>query len=112
MQPAGDGVLIPSDTRNDGHHSIVSEVIALIEHVQASMGLLEAALARESAPGNEEVAADIVVLDDITPRYVRANAALSDCRARLGVTLHLLLDTTTSRQGTCRHRPLGFAGHA
>lgn len=117
QKPAGDGALIPSGGRNDGHHSIVSEMIALIEHVQTSMGLLEAALARESAPGNQEVAADIVVLDDVTPCYVKANAALSDCKARLGLTLHLLLDTSTSGQGSDRsahggHRPVGFAGHA
>ena len=85
----------PSGDRNDGHHSIVSELVSLVEHVQASMMLLEAAIARELAPGNQDVAGNVFVLDGITPRYVRANAALNACNAGLGVALHYLLDAGT-----------------
>ena len=52
------------------------------------MKLLEAAIARESAPGNQEAAGNVFVLDDVTPRYVKANAALNACNAGLGVALH------------------------
>jgi hypothetical protein len=40
------------------------------------------------------------VLDDVTPRYVRANAALNACNAGLGVALHLLQDIRSSKQET------------
>jgi hypothetical protein len=101
MQRAtGNGASIQSDGRNDDHHSIVSELASLIEHVQASIELLEAALARESTLGNQEASANVVILDDVTPRYVKANAALNACSAGLGVALHLLLDNKTSGHGT------------
>ncbi len=97
---AGGGVSSPSGDRNDGHHSIVSELVSLIEHVQASMQLLEAAIARETAPGNQDAAGNVFVLDDVTPRYVKANAALNTCNAGLGVALHYLLDTGAARHET------------
>lgn len=118
MQRAtGNGASIQSDGRNDDHHSIVSELVSLIEHIQAGTELLEAALARESALGNQEAATNVVILDDVTPRYVKANAALNACSAGLGVALHLLLDTETSGHGTGRlagsdHRPARSTGRA
>jgi hypothetical protein len=101
MQTAADGgISSPSDVRNDGHHSIASELVSLIEHVQASMKLLEAAIARESAPDDLEAAAgNLFVLDDVMPRYVKASAALSACNAGLGVALHYLLDARAARHG-------------
>lgn len=94
---ADDGVPGPCGDRNDGHHSIVSELVSLIEHVQTGMKQLEAAIARECAPGNQDAAGNVFVLDDVTPRYVKANAALNACNASLGVALHHLLDARTPR---------------
>lgn len=68
---AGGGTLSQFGDRNDGHHSIVSELVSLIEHVQASMELFEAAVARETAPGNQEASGNVFVLDDVTPRYLK-----------------------------------------
>ena len=96
MQAAAGGeVSNPSSDRNDGHHSIVSDLVSLIGHVQAGIKLLEAAIAREAASCKEE-AAGVFVLDDVTPHYVKANAALNACNAALGVALHHLLDTRTT----------------
>ncbi len=68
------------------------------------MKLLESAIASETAPGGEDNAADIVVLDDVTPRYASVNAALSSCNAGLGVALHILQDDTrTARRRTGLH---------
>jgi hypothetical protein len=64
------------------------------------MKLIESAITSEASLGNQEVAANIVVLDDVTPRYVRANAALNACNAGLGVALHLLQDIRSSKQET------------
>lgn len=98
MQASADGrVPSPIGDRNDGHHSIVSELVSLIEHVQAGMKQLEAAIARETAAGNQDAASNVFVLDDVTPRYVKANAALHACNAGLGVALHYLLDARAPR---------------
>ena len=96
---AGSGASSQSGDRNDGHHSIVSELVSLIEHVQASMKLLEAAIAREAAPGNQEASGNVFVLDDVTPRYAKASAALNACDAGLGVALHYLLDARSTING-------------
>ena len=68
MQASADGrVPSPSGDRNESHHSIVSELVSLIEHVQAGMQLLEAAIARETALDNQDAAGNVFVLDDVTP---------------------------------------------
>jgi len=97
MQNAVDGgVSVPSDGQNDGHPSIVLDLVSLIERVQASMRLLDTAIAREATLGGQDLASNIVVLDDVTPRYVSANAALGTCKAGLGMALHFLLDPNAS----------------
>jgi hypothetical protein len=102
MQDAG-GAIVPSEGRNESYHSIVSELVSLIEHVQASMKLLESAIASESAPDGQE-AANVVILDDVTPRYAQASAALNSCNASLHVALHVLQDTRTAKHGTDERR--------
>jgi hypothetical protein len=89
---AGGGSSVETDSRDDGHRSIVSDLTSLIEHVQASMKLIESAIASETSSGTDDIAAKFVVLDDVTPRYVKAGAALKACDAGLGVALHFLLD--------------------
>jgi hypothetical protein len=118
MQNASDGdASVQPEARNDGYRSIVSDLISLIEHVQASTQLIESAIAREASLGNHEVAANVIVLDDVTPRYAKANAALSACSARLGIALHFLLESRTSKHGADEtaesdRRPLRLIGHA
>jgi hypothetical protein len=101
MQSAkGGGVSARSDDRNDGDRSIVSELVSLIEHVQASMKLIESAIAMEPALSDPGTFDNVVVLDDVTPRYQNARAALKTCNTGLEVTLHLLRDSKTSPHGT------------
>jgi hypothetical protein len=104
MQDAASGsAIVPSEGRNESYHSIVSELVSLIEHVQASTKLLESAIAGEAASDGEE-AANVVILDDVTPRYAQASAALDSCNASLGVALHVLQDTRTAKYGTDERR--------
>jgi hypothetical protein len=84
------------DGRNDNYLSVVTDLVSLIEHIQASIQMLEPVIARALPPGELEAYDDVVVLDDVTPHYVRANTALNACRAGLGVALHCLLDTEAS----------------
>ena len=101
MQSAeGGGFSARSDDRNDGEGSIVSELVSLIEHVRASMKLIESVIAMEPALNDSGTFANVVVLDDVTPRYQNAKAALNTCNSSLEVTLHLLRDTKTSPHGT------------
>jgi hypothetical protein len=98
MQNAASDASTRSGGRNDSHSSIVSDLVSLIAHVEASMNLIETAIAREAPLGNQEISANVVVLDDVTPRYVKANAALNTCHAGLGVALHFLIDSSTAKR--------------
>jgi hypothetical protein len=97
MQNSADcGLPAPSQGPNDGFASIVSNLLSLSQHIQASIELIETAIDRESHGGDQEICADIVVLDDVTPRYAKATAALRACNASLGVAMECLLDTKSS----------------
>jgi hypothetical protein len=88
---AGDGTEPGPD--GDSYRSVVSDLVGLIEHVQASLRLIEQTMVRETSPGNQENIANVIVLDDVSPRYVKATAALKACEAKLGIALHSLLDS-------------------
>jgi hypothetical protein len=88
------------DDRNDSYRAIVSDLTSLIEQVQKCTKLVELAITSEALPGEQEVVAKFVVLDDVTPRYARANATLNTCNAGLNMALHFLRDTGTSERGT------------
>lgn len=118
MQNAiGGGTSTQSDGRNDGYDLIVSDLVSLIERVRESMNLVETAIAEESLLGDQELAANIVVLDDVTPRYTKVCAELTASNAGLAAALHLLLDSRTSRHGTdgwdeSGRRPVRTVGRA
>jgi hypothetical protein len=107
MQNAADS---DATAQNHGYGPIVSDLLALIEHVQASLQLIEAAIGREAPSGNQEVAANIIILDDVTPRYAKAKAALSACSAGLGVAVHFLLESRPSKDGADDRRPVRLVG--
>jgi hypothetical protein len=81
--------------RNHSLGAIVSDLISLVGHVQASIDLIEAAIARETS-GSSPDADHLIVLDDITPRYVNASCALNGCNASLASALRFLLDARSS----------------
>src|SRR5882672_10331235 len=64
MQSAeGSGFSARSDDRNDGEGSIVSELVSLIEHVRASMKLIESAIAMEPANGDPGTSANVAAYE-------------------------------------------------
>jgi hypothetical protein len=97
---AGGGTSSPTE---DLHGAIVSDLMSLIAHVQASMELIEQAIPDKAPLGYWETGANIFVLDDVTPRYASARAALKTCEAHLGATLLLLPATRTPQLGTAAH---------
>ena len=101
MQNAiGDGIESGPDGQNESYLSVVSDLVSLIEHVQASLRLIEQTMVGETSPCGQENAANVIVLDDVSPRYIKAAAALKACDANLGVALRSLLDSRTPRRGT------------
>jgi len=63
--------------------AIGCDLTTLIAHVQASINRIEAAPRRQTSPGDEE-ATSIIVLDDVTPQYIKATYALNTCHVSLG----------------------------
>ena len=61
------GIAIEPEHRNDAYRSVVSDLVSLIDHVQASLMLIETAIAREISVGSPEISANFFVLDDVTP---------------------------------------------
>ena len=87
--------------------AIVSDLISLVEHVQASISLIEGAIARETSVGDGE-AANVIVLDDVTPQYLKAGHALHSCSANLDAALRSLFDARASAHAAATGgRPLG-----
>jgi hypothetical protein len=85
---AGDGASIQSDDQL--LNSIVADLASLISQAQTSIKLVEAAIAT-GALGSRE-AANIVVLDDITPRRSRAHTVLEIRNRGQGPALRFVLD--------------------
>ena len=82
--------------------SIVLDLVILAGRIQASMELVERAIYDESPLGNLEVHDHVVVLDDVTPYYAKASAALHACHAALGQALHSMQGTLASDSGSDR----------
>ncbi|WP_298243184.1 hypothetical protein [uncultured Bradyrhizobium sp.] len=83
----------------DSRRLIAADLRALITRIESSMRLIDAAMMEADtletglAYGDPAGSADIFVLDDITPRYATASAALSACRAGLGHALQCLSES-------------------
>ena len=100
QKAAGGNIAIEPNDRDDAYRSVVSDLVSLIDHVQSSLKLIESAVAREMSLGSQESATDVIVLDDVTPPYVKATAALNACDANLAIALHSLLDSKVPEHGS------------
>src|ERR1700704_2752419 len=89
-----------SDDQDGTFRSVVADLIGLVERIQRSLELVETAIVVEMSAGKEDMSAAVVVLDDVTPGYLKAGAALQACGAGLGLALHLLQAPT--RAGVAR----------
>lgn len=94
-----DGSKPPTDDGEDTYRAVIADLVSLIEHIQASLKRIDAAVAAEAAATVPEMAADVVLLDDVTPRYLKAGAALLACDVGLGVALHLLREPMAFEAG-------------
>jgi hypothetical protein len=85
--------------------AIVTDLISLVEHVQASINLVEGAIVRETSIGDSD-AGNVIVLDDVTPQYLKVGHALHACSASLETALRSLFEAKVSA-----HRPLRLVAY-
>ncbi|WKA29048.1 hypothetical protein [Bradyrhizobium roseum] len=88
---SGDGAAQAPHDQKAAYRAVVSDLVSLVEHVQSSLRLIEQMIDRETPTGGPESSANIIVLDDVSPRYMRAVAALKSCDVSLSVALRSLL---------------------
>jgi hypothetical protein len=98
-----------ASSRSESRNLIVSDLVSLISQVRTSVELVESAIAREAPLGNREISANLVVLDNVAPGYLKANAALNCCHTGLGVALHFLKDAEASQHRAGKHVECGRA---
>jgi hypothetical protein len=87
MAARGDDIAVGPADGNDAYRLIVSDLVSLIEHVQTSLRQIESVIDRESSTVGDDMSADVIVLDDVTPCYVKAGAALKACDVDLDIAL-------------------------
>ena len=97
----GTGSSMPaqSDDRDVVYDAVVAELTSLVARIQASLTMIDSAVALEASTALQEIAANVVVLDDVTPRYLKVGAALKACDAGLRVALHFLREPMVSGSG-------------
>jgi len=96
LNSAGTPLLVTTPEA-DSRQLIAADLRCLIAQIQSSMRLIDAAmidagLERDDG-GDRAGSIDILVLDDVTPRYATASAALNVCRAGPGRALQYLSDS-------------------
>jgi hypothetical protein len=80
----------------DSRQLITAELRSLIARIEISIRLIDAAMEPEDDSAILSAisgSTEIVVLDDVTPRYATASAALNACRAELGQALRKLSES-------------------
>jgi len=74
---------------------IAADLRLLITQIETSMRRIAAAMDQEHT-GDPEGSSDVFILDDVTPRYASASAALNACRARLRQALQYLSESSSA----------------
>jgi len=87
--------MIDTEAGNDSFATLVSSLASLAQHVQTSINLIDSAIAQEII--SDDTDTSIVVLDDITPQYLKASHALNRCSASLDAALKSLLEGNAHR---------------
>jgi hypothetical protein len=91
--------------QNDACRAVVADLVNLVEHVRKSLRLIEHTIADETPLAGLESSTNIIVLDDVSPRYARAAAAVQACDVNLEIALRSLLDAGDGGRLTDRRVP-------
>jgi hypothetical protein len=84
----GTGPLVATPN-TDSRQLIAADLRSLIAQIETSMRLIDAATMQDDG-GDQPGSTDVVVLDDVTPGYATASAALGACKASLDLALEHL----------------------
>jgi hypothetical protein len=90
-----DAPLLAAKPETDSRQLIAADLRSLIARIEISMRLIDAAMTQQYLAADGDALAgstEIFVLDDVTPRYATASAALNACRAALDQVLQELSD--------------------
>lgn len=91
--------------QNDARRAVVSDLVYLIEHFRKSRRLIEQTIADETPLAGPESSTNIIVLDDVSPRYAKAAVAVQACGVNLEIALRSLLDAGDGGRLTDRPVP-------
>ena len=94
-----------SQDQNDGYRAVVSDLVSLVEHVRKCLRLIEQTIAGETSPAGPESSTNVIVLDDVSPRYAKAAAAVQACDVNLDIALRSLLDSVDDDRFTAARPP-------
>jgi hypothetical protein len=75
---------------------VVADLTSLLDHVQASIKAIEAVIANEASSKSFEYVDSAVILDNVTPRYAPASAALNACSTSLNAASNFLQEAEAS----------------
>ncbi|MBV8701621.1 hypothetical protein [Bradyrhizobium sp.] len=89
-QAASNRVIVPRDVPHEPGDCLITELQSLSERVHAVTRAIDTAIALERTASSAEAAADVVVLDDVMPRYLRAISALQACSVHLDDAVQFL----------------------
>jgi hypothetical protein len=92
----GTGPLVTTPN-TDIRQLIAADLRCLIAQIETSMRLIDAAMVLQDDGGDQSGSTDVFVLDDVTPRYATASAALGACKASLDLALEHLSDHPDDR---------------
>jgi hypothetical protein len=118
MREATDySIFLAHHGQQDATSLLLSDFLSLMQRVQTSIKFNDLALAVVGLENND-LDGDLFILDDLTPRYAIANAALNVCNTVLGNAFSRLqvaskpdvsIRTSTSRRSarTVRHGLVG-----
>ena len=81
----------------DSRQLIVADLRSLIAQIETSMRQIEIMMSQANK-AEEAGSADVFVLDDVTPRYATATAALGACKAGLDLALRGLSESGKSAE--------------
>jgi hypothetical protein len=95
---AGGRLLVPVTGERQKNDPLITELSALVARVQAITDVIDAAIASELASNDRDDAGEFVVLDDVTPCYLKANSALQTCSTQLAEALQFLKTVQSQEQ--------------
>ncbi|HTO59636.1 MAG TPA: hypothetical protein VMM15_00125 [Bradyrhizobium sp.] len=89
-QAASNRFIVPREVPHDSGDGLIRELQSLSERVRAVTRAINTAIALERVSTSADTTGDVVVLDDVTPRYLKADSALRACNIHLDSALQFL----------------------